>query len=121
MFFLLAAHALADFPLQSDAMAQCKCRGSGHAAAKTVPWYYWLTFHAMIHGAAVGLVLKLYGAGESLVVGLAIAEAVVHWLIDFGKCAKFYTIHADQGMHLVCKVAWWMIWLGTTGQLGATW
>jgi hypothetical protein len=116
IFYLLAAHALADFPLQSDAMAQCKCPGCGHAAQKVVPWYYWLTFHALIHGAAVGLVLKLYGVPEPFALSLAVAETVVHWLIDFGKCKKLYTIHADQAMHLVCKVAWWLI---ATGKFGA--
>jgi hypothetical protein len=115
--FLLAAHALADFPLQSDTMAQCKCRGAGHAAAKTVPWYYWLTYHALIHGAAVGLVFKLYGATESLVLAVVLAETVVHWLIDFGKCSKLYTIHVDQGLHILCKFLWWLLWLAATEQI----
>ena len=40
--------------------------------------------------------------------GLALIEAVVHWFIDLGKCEKLYNIHVDQGLHMICKVIWWL-------------
>jgi len=108
LFFLLAGHALCDYPLQGDAMAACKCRRSAHPAAAAVPWYYWLTAHALIHGAAVGLVVRYWGGFDpATAAGYALAEAVVHWLIDLGKCERLYGIHVDQGLHVGCKVAWW--------------
>ena len=49
------------------------------------------------------------GAAVYLILGspmLALAELVSHWLIDYGKCANRYGIHADQGAHLACKLLW---------------
>jgi hypothetical protein len=37
---------------------------------------------------------------------LGLLETVAHWAIDFGKCEKWYSIHVDQALHLLCKVAW---------------
>jgi hypothetical protein len=102
LFLLIAGHALADFPLQGDTMAVEKNR---HTNGKTgVPWFYWLTAHALIHGLSVALI-----TGR---VELGIAEAFAHWLIDFSKCEKWIGIHTDQALHLVCKVLWvYLLWL----------
>lgn len=105
MFWLLCGHALADFALQSDAMAKGKNRHRKTTpppgATYTPCWYYWLTAHALIHGGMVALI-----TGS---VGLGIAETVAHWCIDFGKCENWYGIHSDQYFHLVCKIVWWVI------------
>jgi hypothetical protein len=37
---------------------------------------------------------------------LGLAEWVLHWLIDWGKCRKRYNLGVDQGLHLGCKVLW---------------
>ena len=55
-FLLLVGHAVADFPLQAGPMAAEKCRRSPTDLQRDVPWYYWLTAHAVIHGGAVYLV-----------------------------------------------------------------
>ena len=108
LFFLLAGHALMDYALQGDAMAACKCRRADHPAARAVPWYYWLTAHALLHGAAVGIVMYWGYPGDwNLAVGFAVAETVAHWAIDLGKCERLYSIHADQALHVLCKFAWW--------------
>lgn len=112
LFFLLAGHALMDYSLQGDAMAACKCRRSTHPAAQSVPWYYWLTAHALLHGAAVGALVHWGYNDWNLALGFAIAETVLHWVIDFGKCERLYSIHVDQGMHVLCKVAWWALLAG---------
>lgn len=102
LWWLLIGHAVMDFWAQSDALARMKNR---HRAPEVPPgqrpmtiWPYALTSHALMHGAAVAVV-----TGS---VGLGIAEAVSHWLIDFGKCENWYGIHADQAAHVVCKLAW---------------
>jgi hypothetical protein len=107
LFFLLAGHALMDYSLQTDPMAVCKCRRANNPLQQNVPWYYWLTAHALLHGAVVGLIV-MWGYNDwELAVAFAVAEAVAHWLIDFGKCEKLYNIHVDQLLHVLCKVAWW--------------
>jgi hypothetical protein len=109
LFFLIAAHALMDYSLQNDAMAVCKCRKSGNPLAASVPWYYWLTSHALLHGSAVGIVFHWMGFDWSVVAVIATAEAVIHWFVDFGKCEKLYSLHVDQTIHILCKLAWWML------------
>jgi hypothetical protein len=112
-FYLLAGHALADFALQGDAMAACKCRKSSHPAAVGVPWYYWLTSHTLLHGGIVAAVVRAYGYEQHVAVGFGIAEAVVHWIIDYAKCARLFGIHVDQFLHVACKAVWvglLMVW-----------
>ena len=113
LLFLLAGHALMDYALQTDPMAVCKCRRSNHPLQQSVPWYYWMTAHALLHGATVGVLIR-WGYGDlwgdavwNLALGFAVAETIAHWLIDYGKCEKFISIHTDQALHVLCKVAWW--------------
>jgi len=107
LFFLLAAHALMDFALQSETMAVCKCRRCDNPIAKIVPWYYWLAAHSVLHGAAVGAVIRSFGYDWNLVVAFALAETAIHALIDHGKCQNWYAIHVDQTLHVACKILWW--------------
>jgi hypothetical protein len=116
LFFLLATHPLMDFALQSGAIASCKCRHSQHPAAKSVPWYYWLTSHAMLHGTAVGVVIRWFGYDWDTVAAVAIIESTIHWCVDFGKCQKWYGIHTDQTTHALCKILWWALLV--TGTIG---
>ena len=106
LFFLIAAHALMDYALQSETIATCKCRDCDSPIAKSVPWYYWLTAHAFLHGAAVGAVFRWFGFGWDITAAFSIAETVIHWIIDYGKCEKWFGIHADQGLHIACKLLW---------------
>jgi hypothetical protein len=107
LFFLFAAHALMDFALQTETMATCKCRRCDNPIAKIVPWYYWLIAHSLLHGAAVGAVIRWFGYDWNLVVGFALAETALHALIDHGKCQNWYAIHVDQALHVACKLLWW--------------
>lgn len=102
---LLMGHALADFALQSDAMAKGKNRNRVIDPATIPPgqkvqvcWPYWLAAHGLIHGLMVWLI-----TGN---MWLGIAESICHMTIDFWKCENAYGIHADQSMHLVCKLVW---------------
>jgi len=93
---LLAAHFLCDYPLQGDYMAQAKNRHTP-AGANGI-WIHVLIGHAVIHGAAVGIITG------SPVLGLA--EVAVHWLTDFLKCEKRISYHVDQAIHIAAKVLW---------------
>lgn len=109
LFFLIASHALMDYSLQNDTMAACKCRKSTNPVATFVPWYYWLTSHALLHGLGVGVVFRWMGFDWNVVAALAAAETVIHWLTDYGKCARWYSLHADQAIHVTCKIVWWLL------------
>ena len=91
---LAMGHFLGDFGLQSDRMAAEKCRGQD----ATLPWQWWLTGHAAIHGLIVALLTG--------VPALGLAEWGAHTLIDYGKCQHRYRIGVDQGLHLLCKLLW---------------
>jgi Protein of unknown function (DUF3307) len=113
-FALLVGHAICDYPLQAGPMATEKCRRSASPLQRTVPWYYWLSAHAVIHGGAVYLITG------SLFLGLA--ETVIHWLIDFGKCEDWFGIHVDQALHVGCKVLWCVLMAyGVPGMIDPHW
>lgn len=100
-FYLLVGHALMDFPMQAGPMALEKSRHSRTDLQKQVPWFYWLTAHALLHGGAVAYITQSLGFG--------ILEAVCHWLIDFARCEGWYNIHVDQALHVLCKVVWFVL------------
>jgi len=102
-FQLLIGHALADYPLQGEAMAKGKNRNNPPhgvpAGQKPVKvWFHYLTAHALIHSGAVLLVTGNYY--------LALAELVLHWIIDFAKCENWTNPHVDQLLHIGCKVGY---------------
>jgi hypothetical protein len=39
-------------------------------------------------------------------VWFALAEFILHWLIDFAKCERWTNFHQDQSLHLVCKLGY---------------
>ena len=92
---LLFGHAVADFGLQSSAMAAGK-RGGGAVPPGQKPavaWPYWLTAHALIHGAAV------YTVTGSVTWGLF--NTVCHGGLDWMKTRYYTDVHVDQTLHLV--------------------
>jgi hypothetical protein len=99
-FLLVAGHALADFGVQGEYMANAKNRNT--ALGKDI-WPMVLGAHAMIHGVLVGLI-----TGS---VVLALLETAAHATIDFRKCEGKLTYHQDQVLHIVCKALWFTIYL----------
>lgn len=99
LFLLIAGHALADYPLQSEFMAIGK--GSRIKPHNGVPWYYCLGAHALVHGLIVAII-----TGQAV---LGLAETVLHWFIDDAKCRKWTNIHVDQALHIACKVGWFLL------------
>lgn len=95
---LVAAHALADYPLQGDFLAKAKNR---MAPIPGVPWWQAMGAHAAIHGGFVGLITGLWWLG--------VAEFVAHFLLDEGKCRGELTFNEDQVFHILFKAAWVLI------------
>jgi hypothetical protein len=94
VLLLVMGHFLADFALQNDRMAVEKCPGK----AVVLPWGWWLTAHAAIHGFVVAWITGLPLLG--------LAEWLVHACIDLGKCRGCYRLNLDQTLHLLCKLLW---------------
>ncbi len=85
---LIAAHYVADFPLQGDMIA----RNKGLVFFQAIG-FHCLTAHAIIHAGMAGLVAALLGfpwVWPFLAVGLS------HWLIDFCKSWQGF----DADLHL---------------------
>lgn len=90
---MAAAHFLADYSLQSDSMAIGK-----HPGKHPVPWYWWLTAHAAVHGLAVWFVTRS--------VTLGTLEWAAHWAVDYAKIRGRTSLNVDQFLHLMCKAVW---------------
>lgn len=99
---LVAGHFVADYPLQSDFIANGKKRPGLYG----VPWYYILSAHAATHATAVFLI-----TGGNM--PLALFEFTSHFAIDHLKCEKLIGIHADQWLHILCKLGYVVILLTT--------
>lgn len=98
LFYLLAAHALCDFPLQGDYLS----RGKNHKQPLPgTPWWLPLAAHALIHGGAVALV-----TGN---VFLGVCETALHATIDYFKCDGKIGYVEDQAAHVACKLGWWAV------------
>jgi hypothetical protein len=98
LVLLLAAHALADYPLQGDFLSKAKNR---LAPIPTVPWQQAMGAHAAIHAGFVAAITGIWW--------LAIPEFAIHWLTDDAKCQGRISFNVDQAIHVGCKFAWWGI------------
>lgn len=95
LFLLVVGHALADYPLQGDFLANGKNRNTPLGA---IFWPHALFAHSMIHG---GFVAVLTGS-----VWLGVAEAAIHGATDWLKCEGKISLRTDQAIHLGCKLLW---------------
>ncbi len=94
LFLLIAAHFLADYPLQGDFLAAGKSRtGPGY-----VPWWHCLLAHAFVQGGFVALITGFWWLG--------LAEVFIHAITDHLKCEKKVGINTDQAIHIICKIVW---------------
>lgn len=95
LLILISAHALCDYPLQGDFLANGKNHKKPIAG---VPFYQPLAAHSAIHAGAVGVI-----TGS---IWLGLAEFVVHAATDWTKCEGKIGYNADQAIHIGCKVLW---------------
>lgn len=87
LFLLLAAHWIADYPLQGDFLATAKQNGPLRE--------YHLIAHSGIHGAFVMIITG------SWILGLT--EWILHTIIDEMKVRGYTTFSHDQILHIACK------------------
>jgi len=97
-FWMLCGHAIADYSFQSDTMAIGKNRHLEKGCYRSVPWYYWMAAHALIHGGTTGLL--------SGWIVLGVIETVIHFIVDCAKCDKVINVHVDQAIHVGCKAVY---------------
>lgn len=105
LLYLLAGHALADYPLQGDFLAKAKNRT---APVADVPWWQALSAHAAIHA---GFVLAITGSPL-----FAAIEFVAHFVTDDAKCKGRIGFNTDQAIHIACKVAYVALQAATGGE-----
>lgn len=92
---LVLGHFVCDYVLQTDSIALGKNK-TIDPAKFGVNWYYWMTAHASTHSLFVYIV--------TMNIWACLFELVSHFVIDHLKCNKFYGLHVDQLLHIVCKV-----------------
>ncbi|MEZ0251840.1 MAG: DUF3307 domain-containing protein [Methylobacteriaceae bacterium] len=97
LLWMLIGHALADYPLQGDWLSKAKNHTLSLIPGEAI-WLGALVSHAAINAGAVKL-----ATGSWLLAG---CEFVAHALIDHAKCAGRLSYNVDQGLHVVCKLAW---------------
>ncbi|MDF1826262.1 MAG: DUF3307 domain-containing protein [Verrucomicrobiales bacterium] len=107
LFALVIGHSFADFPLQGDFLSRGKNRNGkapqladGKANPKDL-WIYLMTAHCLIHAGFVWIITG------SLV--FALAEFVLHWIIDALKCEGRTSFAMDQWLHVLTKVGFVVI------------
>jgi hypothetical protein len=94
-WLLVIAHALTDYPLQGPFIAEYKNpHGPVLGGQRIWPWV--LSAHALINAGGVFVV-----TGSLLLSSL---EALLHWLIDYGKGRRAYGFHLDQSLHVASKL-----------------
>jgi len=92
---------VADYPLQGDFIARGKNRNSPQPpladgrSDSTPVWVYLMGAHSLIHAGFVWAISGLFV--------LAVAEFVLHFLIDVLKCENITSFAVDQWLHLGCK------------------
>lgn len=103
---LLIGHALCDFPLQGEYLANGKnWRFLKHIQDPSRPpqiWIACMAAHCLIHAGAVWVI-----TGSTL---LAVIELVLHWCIDVAKCRGMTSFNQDQVLHALCKVSYVAVW-----------
>ena len=134
LIYLLAGHALADYPLQGDFLARqknhklgrCSC---GKDIVHVIDQHWRLstsgevcTYDGHWHKPVNSFGWKksllahcLIHAGMVALVTqnwiLGVLEFCVHWPTDYSKCDGKITANQDQAIHYGCKLLWWAIWL----------
>lgn len=90
LFLLLISHAVCDYALQSDFIAQAKNR---HTAIGKQMWQFVLPAHGLIHAGGVYVVTNSIGA--------SVFQLITHVIIDYMKCDDRISFNVDQLMHIV--------------------
>ena len=100
LFALFIGHALADYPLQQEFIAEAKKAKFWKDQPDSNGWEWALVlgFHSFIHG---GLVWWVTGN-----LALGFIEVGLHFFIDHVRSQKRISFTTDQLLHLACKVGY---------------
>jgi hypothetical protein len=104
-WYMVVGHFVADYVLQSEFIVNGK---NPRSNPQRVPWYYVMASHSLLHGAFVSIVAgNIIDHRHTLLpVVLGMLESILHFFIDMLKCVGCTGIHLDQGLHILCKLAW---------------
>ena len=104
LFWLLVAHFVADYPLQTEEMGKYKNRRNQPippvGARPTPVWFAYLTAHSFVHAGLSALVV---GVPFGFLIG------TIHWIQDYLKCKHQYSPNIDQAIHITILVVVGMI------------
>lgn len=106
-FALVIGHAFADFPLQGDFLSRGKNRnGKAPQLADGTEnprdlWIYLMSAHCLIHAGFVWVITGVFV--------FALAEFVLHWIIDALKCEGKTSFATDQWLHIFTKLVFVVI------------
>ncbi len=125
LIYMLAAHALFDYPLQGDWLSKAKnptlifdpTAGlrkpvEGDKYSREMLEHIWplaLASHALIQAVAVQLITGSWILGG--------AEFVMHFATDYAKCRGAFGYNSDQLIHILCKCIWIGALLAAGGHL----
>ena len=85
----------------------CKNRKANLPLQQAVPWYYWMTAHALVHGLTVAVIVGWWTGNKELgAISSESSSSSSTGCIDTLKCEGVTSIHTDQAMHIICKMAW---------------
>ena len=100
IFWLICAHFIADYPLQTPEMGKYKNKRNQPSPpdkkAKPVSvWFAYLTAHGFVHAALSALIVgPLFG----FIIGM------IHWTQDYLKCKIQYSPNLDQVIHILVLI-----------------
>ena len=95
--YMLAAHALCDYPLQGDWLSKAKNPKLDLVPGERI-WPLALVSHALIQAAAVQLITGSWS--------LFAIEFCAHFAIDYSKSTGRFGYNTDQYLHIACKIAY---------------
>jgi hypothetical protein len=90
LFMLFVSHALCDYPLQGQYIAENK------SPRKCNSWFWQMFAHGLIHAGGVYVVTHM--------VSLALMQLVAHIIIDLLKCEEVFGYNVDQIAHYITMV-----------------
>ena len=100
LFWLLFAHILGDYPLQTEEMGKYKNKKNqpplpDKDSKRVSVWFAYLTAHAFVHAGLSALVV---GVPLGLFIGIC------HWIQDYFKCKIQYSPNLDQLIHIIILI-----------------
>lgn len=100
IFWLIAIHFIADYPLQTSEMGKYKNKRNQpsppYKKAKQVSvWFAYLTSHAFVHA---GLSALIVGPFFGFIIGS------IHGIQDYFKCKIQYSPNLDQIIHIIILI-----------------